>query len=207
MGVLLFAPAWTFDFWQAWVYLLIFITASALITAYLWEEDPQLLERRMNAGPGAEKGEIQKLIQAFASFVFMGLLILPSLDHRFFWSHTPLSSVIAGDALVALGFLAVFLVFKENSFAAGTIAVATGQEVISTGPYAVIRHPMYSGALAMLFGTPLALGSWWGILMLIPMTVVIAVRLLNEEKFLQQSLPGYTEYCWRVRFRLAPLIW
>lgn len=207
LGVLLFAPAWSFDFWQAWTYLLIFVTASALITAYLWTKNPQLLERRVNAGPGAEKDKSQKLIQTFASFVFMGLLILPSLDHRFLWSRMPHTFVIAGDALVALGFLAVFLVFKRNSFAAGTIAVAAGQQVIATGPYAIVRHPMYSGALVMLFGTPLALGSWWGTLMLIPMTVVIAVRLLYEEKFLQQRLPGYTEYCRKVRFRLVPFIW
>ncbi len=207
LGVLLFAPARSFDFWQAWVYLLIFVTASVLITAYLWVKDPQLLERRVNAGPGAEKDTRQKLIQAFASFGFMGLLILPSLDHGSLWSRMPLSFVIAGDALVALGFLVVFLVFKENSFAAGTIAVAPGQQVIATGPYAIIRHPMYTGALIMLFGTPLALGSWWGILMFIPMTVVIAMRLLNEEKFLQQSLPGYTDYCRKVPFRLAPFLW
>jgi protein-S-isoprenylcysteine O-methyltransferase Ste14 len=115
--------------------------------------------------------------------------------------------VIAGDALVALGFLIIFIVFKENTFTAATIAVAPDQKVISTGPYAIIRHPMYSGALVMLFGTPLALGSWWGLLMFIAIAFIIAWRLLEEEKLLSRSLSGYKEYCQKVQYRLVPLIW
>jgi protein-S-isoprenylcysteine O-methyltransferase Ste14 len=106
-----------------------------------------------------------------------------------------------------VGFFIVLLVFKENSFAAATIGVASGQKVIATGPYAIVRHPMYAGALVLLIGTPLALGSWWGILAVIPMTLVLALRLLDEEKFLSKSLPGYEEYCQKVRSRLAPSIW
>lgn len=207
MGVALFAPAWTLDFWQGWIYLLIFALASALITAYLWKYDPKLLERRVKAGPRAEKERSQKLIQILASLAFIGVLVLPSLDHRYRWSHPSLFFVIVGDVLVALGFLGVFFVYKENSFTSATIEMAPGQRVISTGPYATVRHPMYAGALMLLLGTPLALGSWWGILMFIPMTFVIVLRLLNEEKFLQDGLPGYTEYCQKVRFRLAPYIW
>jgi len=207
LGVALFVPAWTLDFWQAWVYLFIFIAASALITAYLWKHDPKLLERRVKAGPRAEKEKSQKLIQIFASLAFVGILVLPSFDHRYLWSHVPLFFVIAGDVLVVLGFLAVFLVFKENSFTAATIEVSPNQSVITTGPYAIVRHPMYAGALVMLFATPLALGSWWGILMFIAITVVIVVRLLNEEMFLKRSLSGYTEYCRKVLYRLLPSVW
>jgi protein-S-isoprenylcysteine O-methyltransferase Ste14 len=207
LGAALFAPAWTFDFWQAWVYLFVFIASSALITIYLWKFDPKLLERRVKAGPRAEKENGQKLIQVLASLVFIAMLLLPSFDHRYHWSHPPIILVIAGDVLVALGFLAIFLVYKENTFTSATIEVAPGQRVISTGPYAIVRHPMYAGALAMLLATPLALGSWWGILMIVPMIFVLVLRLLDEERFLRVSLPGYTEYCQRVRFRLAPFIW
>ncbi len=207
LAAFLFAPAWNLDFWQAWVYLALFAAASAAITVYLWKRDPALLERRVKAGPIAEKESNQKLIQVFASLAFIGLLILPSLDHRFSWSHVPLGLVILGDTLVGLGFWVVFRVYKENSFAAATIAVAADQKVISTGPYAIVRHPMYSGALLLLLGTPVALGSWWGILMFLPMLLVIIFRLLDEEKFLRKSLPGYDDYCLKVPYRLIPSVW
>jgi len=187
--------------------LSVFTAASALITAYLWRFDPKLLERRVNAGPRAEKEKSQKLIQILASLAFIGTLVLPSLDRRFGWSRIPVVLVIASDALVALGFLAVFLVYKANTFTSATIEVAPNQPVISTGPYAIVRHPMYAGALVLLLATPPALGSSWGLVMLIPMTLVLVLRLVSEERFLRKSLPGYTEYCQKVRYRLAPLIW
>ena len=207
LGVLLFAPAGTFAFWQAWVYLFLFSASSALITTYLWTKDPQLLERRVHAGPSAEKEPQQKLIQILASLAFLAVLVLPALDHRFSWSTVPLLVVIAADVLVALGFFVVFVVFRENTFGAATIEVVAGQRVISTGPYAIVRHPMYSGALVMLFGTPLALGSWWGLLAFIPMALVIVWRLLEEEDFLLKNLPGYVGYRQQVRYRLLPFIW
>lgn len=207
LGLLLLAPAWTLDYWQAWVYLFVFAASSALITTYLWKKDQKLLERRISAGPGAENEKSQKSIQLLASFVFIGAMILPSLDHRFSWSAVALPVVVAGDALVALGFLIVFLVFKENTFTAATIAVSRDQVVVSTGPYAVARHPMYSGALVMLFGTPLALGSLWGLVMFIPMVFTIAWRARDEERFLLKNLSGYNEYCRMVRYRLVPFVW
>ncbi|HTD05969.1 isoprenylcysteine carboxylmethyltransferase family protein [Undibacterium sp.] len=207
LGVALFASAWTLDFWQAWAYLFVFVVSSALITAYLWRKDPGLLARRVNAGPGAETDRQQKLIQVFASIVFIGAIVCPALEHRFSASAVPLPVVIAGDGLVALGFFIVFMVFKENSFAAATIVVAAEQEVVSTGPYAIVRHPMYAGALILFFGTPLALGSWRGLLLFIPMALVIGWRLLNEEKLLSKELSGYLEYCSKVPYRLVPGIW
>jgi protein-S-isoprenylcysteine O-methyltransferase Ste14 len=207
LGILLFAPAWTLDYWQAWLYWFVFAASSALITTYLWKKDPKLLKRRIDAGPGAENEKSQKLIQLLASFVFLAAMILPSLDHRFSWSAVPLPVVVAGDVLTALGFFIVFLVFKENTFTAATIVVTPGQKVVSTGPYAVVRHPMYSGALVLLFGTPLALGSWWGLLMFIPMVFTIAWRARDEERFLFKNLSGYKEYCQIVRYRLLPFAW
>jgi protein-S-isoprenylcysteine O-methyltransferase Ste14 len=207
IGIFLFVSAGTLDYWQAWVFAFLFVGAAAAITAYLWKYDPMLLQRRINAGPGAEKDKRQKLIQLLAGIVFVGTLLLSSIDHRFDWSDVPLPIVFVGDVLVALGFLAVFLVFKANSFAAATIEIAPEQQVIATGPYAIVRHPMYAGALIMLLGTPLALGSWWGLLMLIPMTSVLAWRLLDEERFLAKNLSGYAVYCVKVRYRLVPLVW
>jgi protein-S-isoprenylcysteine O-methyltransferase Ste14 len=207
LGILLFAPAWTLDYWQAWVYWLVFAASSALITLYLWKKDPKLLERRTNAGPRAENEKNQQLIQHLASFAFVGAMVLPSLDHRFSWSAVPVPVVVAGDVLAALGFLIVFFVFKANTFAAAAIAVTPDQRVVATGPYALVRHPMYSGALVMLFGTPLALGSSWGLVMFIPMISIIAWRARAEERFLIKNLSGYKEYCQIVRYRLVPLVW
>jgi protein-S-isoprenylcysteine O-methyltransferase Ste14 len=207
LGLFLFVPAWTLNFWQAWVYLFLFSVSAALITVYLWVKDPQLLERRVKAGPGAEKESRQQLIQVLASLAFAGLLVLPSLDYRFSWSEVPFVGVVAGDLLVALGFYIIFNVFKENTFASATVEMAPQQKVISTGPYAIVRHPMYSGALVMLFGTPLALGSWWGLLPFVAITFIIRWRLLQEEKFLTKSLPGYSDYCHKVKYRLVPSIW
>jgi protein-S-isoprenylcysteine O-methyltransferase Ste14 len=159
LGLSIFVPTGSLTFWQGWIYLLIFSLSAAMITFYLWKKDPKLLERRMKAGPWAEKEKGQKIIQLSASILFIAAIVLPGLDHRLGWSNVPFLIVIAGDILVALGFFFIFLVFKENTFTAAVIEVAADQEVITTGPYALVRHPMYISALMMLFGTPLALGS------------------------------------------------
>ncbi len=169
MALMLFLPAWTFNYWQAWLFLAVFFTSTLAITLYLMKNDPQLLERRVQAGPVSEKETNQKVIQSLASFAFVMVIAFPAVDFRLGWSFVPTGLVIAGDALVALGLFAVFLVFKENTFTSGTIEVASDQTVISTGPYAIVRHPMYSGAFVMLIGVPLALGSWWGLLTVVPM--------------------------------------
>jgi len=207
LGVGLFAPAWTFDFWQAWVYILVFTASAALITLYLWNRDPRLLQRRLNAGPTAEHEKSQRLIQLVAALAFIGLFVVSSLDRRFSWSHVPTSITIAADIVVALGFLIVFVVFRENTYTAATIEVMAEQVVVSSGPYALVRHPMYAGALLMLLATPIALGSWWGLVMCIPMFLAIVWRLIDEEKFLSSNLSGYAEYRTIVIYRLIPLIW
>jgi protein-S-isoprenylcysteine O-methyltransferase Ste14 len=207
LALLLFVPVWTFDYWQAWVFLAVFFVAILAITLYLMKKDPKLLERRVNAGPRAEKEKSQKIIQVLATIAFIAVLAFPAFDHRFSWSPVPPYVAVAGDVLVVLGLLIVFLVFKENTYTAGVITVEAGQKVISTGSYARVRHPMYAGALVMLLGVPLALGSWWGLLTFIPITIVIVWRLLEEEKFLLENLPSYSEYRNRVRYRLVPYIW
>src|SRR3984957_8955657 len=207
LAVALFAPAWTFRFWQALLYLFLFASASAAITIYLWKRDQALLSRRISAGPIAEKTRAQQIIQLFASIGFLAILVVPSLDHRFSWSHVPLWIVLAGDFLVLLGFYIVFKVFCVNTFTSATIEVNEQQTVISIGPYAFVRHPMYSGALVMLVGTPLALASWWGLIAFVIMIAVIVIRLLDEEKLLLANLPGYAEYVATVRYRLMPYVW
>ena len=207
IAALLFIPAGTLDYWQAWTFLGVYSTASLAITLYLMKNDPKLLERRMRGGPAAEKEPTQKIIMLFASAGFIGLLIIPALDNRFGWSHMPPAVALAGDGLLALGWLAIFFVFKENSFTSATIELAQDQKVISTGPYALVRHPMYAGGLVMLAGIPIALGSWWGLLVLVATMPALVWRLLDEEKFLARNLPGYVEYQEKVRYRLIPHVW
>jgi protein-S-isoprenylcysteine O-methyltransferase Ste14 len=207
LAVALFAPAWTPRFWQAWLYLFLFASSSAAITIYLWKHDRALLSRRVSAGPIAEKTRTQQIIQLFASLGFLAILVVPSLDRRFSWSHVPLRLVLSGDLLVVLGFSIIFRVFSINTFTSATIEVAEQQTVISTGPYAFVRHPMYSGTLIMLLGTPLALASWWGMVPFVLMVAVIMVRLLDEEKLLLATLPGYAEYVAGVKYRLMPSVW
>jgi protein-S-isoprenylcysteine O-methyltransferase Ste14 len=207
MAVLIFLPAGTFNYWQAWLFLAVFSASVVAITAYLARKDQALLKRRMAAGPSAEKEKSQQVIQILAQLSYISVIVVPAFDHRFGWSMAPASIVLAGDGLVALGLLIVFLAFKENTFAGGAIKVDDGQKVISTGPYALVRHPMYTGALIMLLGMPLALGSWWGVLTIAPMKIAILWRLLDEERFLVAHLPGYSEYRARVQYRLLPLVW
>jgi protein-S-isoprenylcysteine O-methyltransferase Ste14 len=206
-GLLLFLPAGTFNYWEAWVFVTVFFACNLALTEYLVLKDPKLLERRMRVGPAFEKRTTQKIIMMLAFVFLAGLAVLPALDHRFGWSEVPASVVIIGNVLVIISYLGFYRVFRENTYGAATIQVEDEQTVISTGPYRVVRHPMYSAALIMSLGMPLALGSWWGLLMLVPGVFVLAWRLLDEEKFLHKNLPGYTEYTQRVRWRLVPLVW
>jgi protein-S-isoprenylcysteine O-methyltransferase Ste14 len=207
MAALLFFPAWTLNYWQAWTFLGVFGGSAVAITVYLTNNDPKLLERRVQAGPTAEKQTSQKIIQTITSISFAGLLVVSALDHRFAWTPLPPYVALAGDALVAFGFLIVFLVYKENTFASATIEVAPEQKIISTGPYKLVRHPMYMGALLLLIGIPLSLGSLCGLLAIALMLPALIWRLLNEETFLLKNLPGYLEYQNRVRHRLVPFVW
>jgi protein-S-isoprenylcysteine O-methyltransferase Ste14 len=207
MGLLLFLTAGTVQYWQAWVYLSIFTGASILTTLHLMRHDPMLLKRRMRGGPTAEKQPAQKLIMLFTSMGFIALLVVPALDFRFGWSAVPLGIVVVGDALVVTGFYFIARVYRENTFAAATIDIAKDQKVISTGPYAIVRHPMYASASLYLLGTPLALGSYWGLVVFGAMMPFLLWRLFDEERFLAKNLPGYTGYQKQVRHRLVPFVW
>jgi protein-S-isoprenylcysteine O-methyltransferase Ste14 len=207
LWLVLFLPAWSLDYWQAWVYWAVFSVSVSAISAYFLKNDPSLVESRLNAGPVAESDTGQKLAQAMAGVLFILLFVISALDHHFGWSNVPRYLALAGDVFVVLGLLTIFLVFRENTYASVIIEVRSGQRVISTGPYRIVRHPMYSGALLMLLFTPIALGSFWAVLAVIPMFGVMAFRLAGEERFLTDSLPGYDEYCKKTRSRLVPFVW
>jgi protein-S-isoprenylcysteine O-methyltransferase Ste14 len=181
MAALLFGPPWTFDYWHAWVFLAVYFGGSTALTLHLLKNDPALLERRMKGGPFAEERLSQKIIMVFASAGFIGLLVIPALDRRFGWSHMPSAVALAGDALVLLGGFSIDRVFRDNSFTSARIELAPGQQVISTGPYARVRHPMYAGALVTMAGIPIALGSGWGLLALAAMMAALVWRILDEE--------------------------
>jgi protein-S-isoprenylcysteine O-methyltransferase Ste14 len=207
MASLVFAAAGTLRYWQAWTFLAVYFAASLAITLDLIRNDPALLARRMSGGPFAEKEPAQKLIMSATSLGFIGLLVLPAVDHRLGWSDLPGLAAIAGDVIMLLGWVGIFLVFRENSFASAVIESAADQRLISSGPYAWVRHPMYAAALVMLLGMPLALGSAWGVLLVLALVPLLIWRLMDEERFLVNHLPGYCEYQGRVRYRLLPLIW
>jgi protein-S-isoprenylcysteine O-methyltransferase Ste14 len=206
-GVLLFLPAWTLTYWQAWIFIVVFMGSANAIGIYLSLKDPELLERRKKGGPAAEQNMAQKIIISLALIGWVILLVFCGLDHRFAWSPVSWPVLLVGNVLIMLGFLIDFFVFRENSYGASTIETFEDQKVISTGFYALVRHPMYMGVLVMMIGVPLALGSWWGLVILALITPVLLWRILDEEKLLKKDLPGYREYTQKVRYRLVPYLW
>lgn len=192
---------------RAWGALAVFFGCAGAITVWLWGHDRALLERRIKAGPGAESDAGQNVVQGLAGLVFLAAFAVPGLERR--WGHAaaPLAVSLLGDGLIASGFWVVFLTFRENTFTAGTIELAEGQTVIDSGPYARVRHPMYSGALVLVTGIPLALGSWWGLVPAALLVPLLLWRLKREEAFLAEHLAGYDAYLARTPWRLVPGLW
>jgi len=207
LGILLFLPAWTLNYWQAWVFIAVFDISTNVIGIYLSIKDPELLERRKKAGVAAEERTAQKFIVVIAALGCTALLVFSAFDHRFAWSLVPWYVSLAGDALVVLGLLLNLPVLKENRYAASTIQTFADQKVISSGLYAIVRHPMYVVNLVMMIGVPLALGSWWGLAIVVLALPVLIWRILDEEKLLRGNLPGYIAYTRKVRYRLVPYLW
>ena len=207
IAVVFFASAGTLGDGRAWTTLAVFFGCAGMITVWLWFHDKALLERRVKAGPGSEADPAQNVVQALAGLVFLATFAIPGLDRRLGWSHAPAAVSLAGDGMIAVGFLIVFVTFRENTFTAGTVEIAEGQHVIDSGPYAVVRHPMYAGAIVLVAGIPLALGSWWGLIPAALLVPVMVWRLVREEAFLAANLAGYADYRDRVRYRLAPIVW
>jgi protein-S-isoprenylcysteine O-methyltransferase Ste14 len=206
-GALLLAPAGTFDYWQAWLFIAVFVVASAVPTVHLAVKDPAALQRRMRGGPTAETRRAQKIASSFALLSFLAAMVVSAVDHRFGWSEVPAVVSLLGDAVVVLGIAITFAVIIQNGYAAANITVESGQQLVSTGLYGLVRHPMYAGILIILVATPLALGSYWGLLILIPATFTFAFRIADEEKMLKEELHGYLGYTSDVHYRLMPFVW
>ena len=204
---LIFVAAGTTHFWQGWLFCLSFWFPTIAIGIYLIKRDPALLERRMRFGPRAESRPIQKFIVTIIFVMFVTLVILPALDHRFGWSRIPAAIVVIANCVIVATFGLFLLVLRENTFAASTIIVEAGQRVISTGPYGYVRHPMYAGALLLIFAMPIALGSLWGLLVSGIAIPILIARIIDEEHALSAKLVGYDNYRRTVRYRLIPHVW
>ncbi len=199
-----FVPAGTIRYWQAWLYLALILGSMTAILVFLYKKDPDLLERRMKA---KEKERPQRRLMAFFFPVFLAVWIVPGFDIRWGWSSVPVWLVVAADVLFLLSYGCFFLVLRANSYASRTVEVDRGQSVITTGPYAVVRHPMYTAILGIYAMTPLALGSYWALCAVLPLPLVLVLRIRNEEQVLLRELPGYEDYRTRTKYRLIPLIW
>jgi protein-S-isoprenylcysteine O-methyltransferase Ste14 len=180
-GLLVFLPAGTVDYWQAWVFIAVFTISTIMPSIYLLVTDPAALQRRMQAGPAAET--------------------------RFGWSRVPAAVSLIGDVLVALGLGVSMLAVIQNSYAAANVRVEESQSVVSTGLYGLVRHPMYVGNIILMVGIPFALGSYWALVVVIPGLLVLGVRILDEERMLEHQLKGYREYTQKVHYRLVPYVW
>lgn len=206
-GLMLFLPAGTFHYWQAWVFLAVFAFYTWIPSVYLVRKNPAALERRMHAGPLAETRTLQQIVSTVVFICFPAMLVVSALDHRFGWSPVPTTVTVVGDILVAVGLGVAMLVVAQNGYAAANITVESGQTLVSTGLYGLVRHPMYSGSVIMMVGVPLALDSYWGLVFVIPAQVALALRIRDEEELLQQQLSGYREYEQQVHYRLLPYVW
>lgn len=206
-GLLLFLPAGTFHYWQAWVFLAVFALCTWIPSVYLLRTNPAALERRMRAGPLAETRPLQRIVITVVFVCFPAMFVVSALDRRFGWSPVPATVSLLGDVLVAIGLGVAMVVVIQNGYAAANITVEADQKVVSTGLYALVRHPMYTGNIIMMVGVPPALGSYWGLVFVLPGLVVLVLRIRDEEQLLGQELSGYRDYTRRVRYRLLPRVW
>jgi protein-S-isoprenylcysteine O-methyltransferase Ste14 len=205
--VLTFVAAGTIHFWQGWLFWAVFMLSSSAMGIYLRLVDPALLARRMKAGPQAESRRREKVIMMLTIAAFYALAVVPGLDHRFGWSRVPDLIVIIANVLILVAFALFIVVLRANTYAASTITVEAGQRVISTGPYAIVRHPMYAGGVLLILATPIAMASWWGLIPAIAAAPLLIARIFDEESALIAELPSYDAYCRTVPFRLVPGLW
>jgi len=206
-GALLFVPAGTLHYWQAWVFIAVFALSTWIPSMYLIRTNPAALERRMRFGPTAETRTLQRVVIAIIFICFPAMFVVSVLDQRLGWSAVPTPVCLLGDALVAIGLTLAMVVVIQNGYAAANVTVEAGQTLVSTGLYGLVRHPMYTGNVILMVGVPLALGSYWGLVFVAPGLIVLALRIRDEERLLTQELSGYREYTTQVRYRLLPYVW
>ncbi|MEB3031351.1 methyltransferase family protein [[Mycobacterium] nativiensis] len=206
-GLLLFVPAGTLHYWQAWVFIAVFALSTWIPSMYLIRTNPAALDRRMRFGPTAETRPLQRIVIAVIFVCFPAMFVVSVLDHRLGWSAVPTPVCLLGDALVAVGLTLAMVVVIQNGYAAANVTVEAGQTLVSTGLYGLVRHPMYTGNVILMVGVPLALGSYWGLVFVLPGLIVLILRIHDEEQLLTQELSGYRDYTTRVRYRLLPYVW
>jgi len=204
LGLLFFLPAGSLAFWEAWVYMGMLLVPILFAVLYFLRKDPELLERRMKM---KEKEKEQDLLVKLSSVFLIAGFLIPGFDFRYQWSNIPVFVVLLADALVLTGYAVFLFVMKANSFLSRTVEVEQEQRLITTGPYSLVRHPMYFGVLLMFLFAPVALGSWWALFPFIPMPVILILRIISEERVLQENLPGYGDYMKKVPFRMIPGLW
>jgi protein-S-isoprenylcysteine O-methyltransferase Ste14 len=204
LGILILVPAGTTDYWQVYFYMAMFTIAMILVFSYFLRNDPKLMERRTRR---KEKEKAQVIIQMVFSLLIITGYVVSGLDKRFEWSKIPFSFVLIADTLILSGFLIIFFVFRQNSYASNIVEVNNNQKVITGGLYKWVRHPMYVGLVLLIIPTPIALGSYWGLIPVAVIPLTLVLRILNEEMVLRKELPGYTEYCQTTKYRLIPFIW
>jgi len=203
-AVALFLPAQTFLWWQAWVFMVLFFLPMALITVYLFQLSQDLLRRRLDV---KEKRPGQGVIAKMFYIAVCSVFFISGLDRYYGWSLVPFRLVVISDAFFLLAYFFLFLVFKENKYLAHTVTVEEGQETVATGPYALVRHPMYLAEFLMFIFAAPALGSYWALLADIPLLGALAARIITEEEVLLKELKGYAQYAQKTRFRLIPGVW
>ena len=204
VGALLFLPAWTFNYFGAWLFLGVLFIPMAVMGVVMFMRSPELLEKRLAS---KEKESAQKGVVGISALMFLGGFILSALDFRFGWSRVPLWLTLAAAVIFLLGYAMYAEVLRENAYLSRTVEVQEGQRVIDTGLYGIVRHPMYLATLFMFLPMPMILGSLWGLIPFAIYPVAIIIRILNEEKVLADGLEGYAEYKKRVKYRLIPFIW
>ena len=204
IGALLFLPAGTFDYWQAWAWLATLFIPMGVSLVYLLKIDPKLLERRTRTKE--TRPEQQRIIMASVVYLLI-IFILPGFDVRNGWSNVPAWLCLAADGIVLVSYILYVFVMKTNTYASRVIEVEQGQQVITNGPYALVRHPMYLAMILMMTASPLALGSYWAMLPSVAFIALLAARAKNEEALLQKELEGYNKYMQKTRYRLFPGIW
>jgi protein-S-isoprenylcysteine O-methyltransferase Ste14 len=206
LGLLLFLTAGSLQYTEAWIYIFVVFVPAIFVITYFYKKDPNFIGSRILKR--REKEQMHRSIQNIFSIVFLIGLLIPGFDFRFGWSNVPMSVVIISDILVFMGYMIIARVMEENRYASAIIEISKEQKIIETGPYKIVRHPMYTGGLIFILFTPLALGSYWALIPFSIITVLpLILRIINEEKLLTANLPEYSEYCKKTKYRLIPFVW
>ena len=204
VGTILFLPAWSFSYWNAWLFMGILFVPMFIAGIVMLGKNPELLQKRLDA---KEKEAEQKSVVASSGLMFLASFIVAGLDWRFGWTNMPNWMVWAATGLFLLSYVLYAEVLRENTYLSRTIEVQENQKVIDTGLYGIVRHPMYMATMVLFLSMPLVLGSLYSFIIMLAYIPIIAKRIRNEEKVLEESLPGYKEYKQKVKYKVIPFIW